>query len=405
MSVGVQSFRGKRLREARLSRGLYKNALADMIGVSGTAITRYEADEDKPQSERLEAIAKQLSFPIEFFSRHEWPEEQPIVFWRSRAAETKYAREMTEQRMTWLCELFAHLEREVDFPTYSMPDVGVPDDFRSLTSETIEGVAEELRQEWRLSDYPIPDVTLALENAGIPVVTLDISSEKQDGFCFRSETLARLFVGINTYNVSAVRARYDAAHELGHAIFHGKVTRQQTRDPALHKVLENQAHRFAGAFIFPRSAFRKEVRMPTLDYFSSLKKRWGLSIAAMVYRASDLGLIDETDRGILYRNMTRRRWRGPLQEPFDSRADMPLERPRMVRRAVEAVISDVPMGRSGLLNTLALPEREIEQLASLDTGFFKMGEVVQLARSKSQPIRAFDIQTGTVVEFPRREQS
>ena len=404
MSVGVKSFRGKRLQEARLARGLYKNALADLIGVSGTAITRYEADEDKPQAERLNALAKQLNFPVEFFSRPEWPDEKPLVFWRSRAAETKYAREMTEQRMTWLCELFSHLEREVDFPTYSMPDVGVPQDFRSITPEMIEGVAEEIRQEWKLWDYPVPDTMLALENAGIPVVSIEISSEKQDGFYFRSEMLGRPFVGINTYNVSAVRARYDAAHELGHAVFHGGVTRQQARDPALHKVLENQAHRFAGAFIFPRSAFRKEVGMPTLDYFSSLKKRWGLSIAAMIYRAFDLGMIDETERGILYRNMTRRRWRGPLQEPFDSRADMPLERPRMIRRAVETVIGDVPMGRSGLLSTFALPEKEIEQIASLDAGFFKMGEVVRLVTPKSQPIRALDVESGTVVEFPRRDR-
>ncbi|WP_375167543.1 ImmA/IrrE family metallo-endopeptidase [Bradyrhizobium sp. CCGUVB4N] len=53
--------------------------------------------------------------------------------------------------------------------------------------------------------------------------------------------------------------------------------------------MEQQAHRFAGPFLLPREAFRFEVTPPTLDYFCALKKRWGMSIATMIYRAFDLG--------------------------------------------------------------------------------------------------------------------
>src|SRR6266849_5766322 len=116
MTVGVQAFRGRRLREARLARGLYKNALADMVGIMGAALTRYEEGADKPQQDRLVALAKNLNFPIEFFFQPEWPEEPEVVYWRSRAAETKYAREMTAQRMLWLCEIFSFLEQDVNFP-------------------------------------------------------------------------------------------------------------------------------------------------------------------------------------------------------------------------------------------------------------------------------------------------
>ncbi|MCP3475905.1 hypothetical protein NLM33_37320 [Bradyrhizobium sp. CCGUVB1N3] len=45
----------------------------------------------------------------------------------------------------------------------------------------------------------------------------------------------------------------------------------------MNKQIEQQAHRFAGAFLFPREAFRFEVTRPTLDYFRALKKRRNLT--------------------------------------------------------------------------------------------------------------------------------
>lgn len=385
-----------------MARGLFKNALGDMIGISGTAITRYEDGLDNPQHEKLVALADKLNFPFEFFLQPEWPEETPLVFWRSRAAETKYAREMTEQRMLWLCETFSFLEREVNFPDVNIPELDIPSDFRAITPEIIERAAEGVRDSWRLRDFPIPNITLALENAGIPVVNIPIMSDKQDGFFFRSATLNRLFVGINTSEFSAARARYDAAHELGHAILHKNVTKQNLRDSVSHKIIEQQAHRFAGSFIFPRSAFRSEVRYSTLDYFSALKKRWGMSIAAMVYRAYDLGIIDEDERGILYRNMTRRGWRGALQEPFDDPSHMPVEHPRMLRRGVEVILRDGIMDRSTIVAGLSLPEIEIEQLIGVERGFFQEATIERLAISKRLPLKTIDFESGAVIEFPQR---
>lgn len=404
MTIGVQAFRGARLKEARLARGLYKNSLADLIGVTGTAIARYEDGIDNPHREKLEAIAEQLKFPVEFFLRPEWPEKIETVFWRSRIAETKHAREMTEQRMTWLCEVFSYMEREVDFPEVQLPDLDLPKDPRLYTPEDIERAAEEVRRQWKLHDMPIGDVMLALENAGIPVVALDIPSDKQDGFCFKSHTLDRVFVGINKYEVSAVRARYDAAHELGHAILHKYVNPQQLRDAVFNKLVEQQAHRFAGAFLFPRKSFQEEIGAFSLDYFSSIKKRWGISIAAMIYRASDLGYIDEFERGILYRNMTRRRWKGPKREPFDD--EMVVERPRMLRRGIEAIVEDGAHGRSIFRSALALPDRELEQITGLESGYFSEGhDVARLAIFKrSGPLRATDAETGQIVEFPGRRK-
>lgn len=403
MVKGVVTFCGEKLTEARLAKGLYKNALADRIGVTAMQITRYESNQDRPTPEKLASIAKALEFPYDFFTRKVWPEPLGPIFWRSQVAETKTARDMTEQRMRWLCELFWTLEEELEFPRTDIPDLDVPDDFRQITPSMIEGFAERVRREWRLKDLPIRDVVLSVENAGIPVVMLDIPSEKQDGFFFRSPLLNRGFIGVNVHTATAARARFDVAHELGHLILHKYVSSAQERDPHLHKLLEQQAHRFAGAFLFPKDRFFEEIAVPTLDYFHALKKRWGMSIAAMISRSFDLGMIDKDAKSQLFISMSRRKWRGQNREPFDS--TMELERPRMLRRGVEALIDSGEYSTDFLEHLLSLPTSEISRLV----GIFGVGETARSSRESDSPLksgaRAVDLETGKLISFPTRNRA
>lgn len=400
MSVGVQNFFGSRLKEARLARGLFKNALGDMIGVTGTAITRYEDGLDKPHPDKFDALVNALAFPRQFFLTPPWPEEIGVVHWRSRTSESKSAREMTEQRMRWLCEIYAFLDSEVEFQSMDLPEVDLPADFNLITGNQIERAAEAIRKAWGFRLAPIPDVTLALENAGIPVAQMNISSEKQDGFCFSSPELDRTFVGINIENASAARTRLDVAHELGHIILHRRVTRAQANSPAAHKILEKQAFRFAGAFLFPREAFIEEAPIISLDYLCSLKRRWGMAISAMIVRASDLELIGPEEKAYLFRSLTRRRWRGAFREPYDS--EMELEKPRMLRRAFEALLQSGYFSNSTILASLPYPTREIEQIAGLRSGLLATNPQEAPVRLRDRHRELIDLESGNVINFPRR---
>jgi len=177
----------------------------------------------------------------------------------------------------------------------------------------------------------------------------------------------------------------------------------QLRDPALNKRIEQQAHLFAGAFLFPRESFRQEVVAPTLDYFAALKKRWGMSISAMIFRSYNLGMIDNFERADLYKKLTRRGWRGPLQEPFDGPTDMPLEKPRMLRRGLDVVIGE-GYSRANIRSAICLPDKEVEQIIGLPEGYFNTADVVHLASPKPKAsLRAVDIESGEIIEFPQRK--
>jgi Zn-dependent peptidase ImmA (M78 family) len=404
MTVGVRNFQGSRLREARLARGLFKNALGQLIGVSGTAVARYEEGEDRPAPDRLEVIARQLNFAPEFFLQAAWPEEIELIHWRSQASESKAAREMTEQRMRWLCEIYAYLSSEVDFSSTPIPDFSLPADISLITSEQIERIATELRHEWGLRSEPIPDMILALENAGIPVTALDFSSERQDGCCFHSKLLNKTFVAINIESASAVRVRLDAAHELGHVILHKNVAPAQARHPVFHKLMEKQAFRFAGALLFPREAFFDEVPDVSLDYLCALKRRWGMAISAMIVRAADLGVVDTEEVSSLFRAMTRRRWRGVRMEPFDN--VMAHEKPRMLRRGFETLLGSGMFAKSAIRSALPQPSHEIEQIAGLSPGTLGEDRSAEFAVSLRERTReVIDLESGNVLHFPMRPRT
>ena len=85
------------------------------------------------------------------------------------------------------------------------------------------------------------------------------------------------------------RDNYNVSHELGHVVLHTETRRGP-------KTVEDHAHRFAGAFLAPAVAIDDELpaSIDWRDYYE-LKLKWGISIAALIRRAYDLGRIHRDD--------------------------------------------------------------------------------------------------------------
>jgi len=401
MRTGMSTFQGGRLTEARMARGVTKTKLAAHIDVSKNMIGHYESGTNKPTKDKVSALALALNFSVDFFTRPIWSESIPVVHWRSRAAVSKRAREMTEPRMLWMCELFEHLSRSVDFGDQTIPSVDVPHDFHLITSEHIESAAEELRRSWGVGTEPIPDMLLALENMGIPTSHFPIASDKQDGFTFYSRPLKRHFVGVNADTATACRGRLDAAHELAHIVLHRNVTPSEASDVVNHKLLEQQAFHFAGAILFPREAFYREVEYVSLSYFCELKNRWKMSIAAMIMRAADLGLIDSEAKRALFTGMVQRNWRGPRREPYDDVIEM--EQPRMLRRGIEVMLDGGVFSLDAFRSALTQPVEDLERMIGLEPGLLRKKSIDELIRAlRGEDRGTVDLETGAVVSFSRR---
>jgi Zn-dependent peptidase ImmA (M78 family)/DNA-binding XRE family transcriptional regulator len=394
MKIGTAGFVGGRLVEAREGRGLTTTSLAELLGVSTTAISQYEHDKQTPRPDIMDAIADKLNFPRSFFLRPVYPDRNDTIFYRSMSSATKMARMKSSHRFRWLKEIVSYLRDSLDLPTLNLPAFRLPQNILDLTIRQIEELAADCRQFWGLGDGPIPDLVLILENNGVIVTRGRLDAETLDAFSQWSVIDGTPYVFLSSDKASAVRSRLDAAHELSHLLFHRHVTRRQISSAAVHKQIEAQAFRFASAFLLPATSFTRELWAPTLDAFISLKERWKTSVGVMIRRCEELDIIDEQETRRMWINYNRRGYK--KVEPLDDR--LPVESPRLLRRSFDLLIEAGVKTREQILLDLPFAPTDIEELAGLPRGYLSglYGDAAAMPRLRDETIA----QTGTGVLLP-----
>ena len=90
----------------------------------------------------------------------------------------------------------------------------------------------------------------------------------------------------------------------------------------------------------------------------------------MIVRCGHLGIINSEQSKRLWINYNRRGWR--REEPLDG--TLKAEEPRVLRRSIELLLTEGVRTKSQILESMALPARELEQLVALPLGFFSSQE-------------------------------
>lgn len=364
MKVGTPGFVGERLTEARQARGLTAVSLAELAGVTPQSISQYERNKQSPSPEVMDTIADRLQFPRTRFLRAIPVQDEAPLFWRSRMTAAKVARERAEIRLQWIKDILGYLGTFFDFPVLSLPHLAIPSDVTTISTEFLENAALSLREHWGLGTGPMPDLLLEMENNGIVVSRIHVGAEKLDAFSQWPADSNIPFVVLGRDNASAVRQRFDAAHETLHVLLHRSVDNKRLNSARDFKILEDQAHYFASALLLPERQFVDELYGCSLDSFLALKERWKVSVGAMIMRAKALGLVDAFETQRLWINYTRRGWR--RVEALDDKLDK--ERPRLLRRSVESLLSEKIQSASQIVSAIDLSPYDIEELCDLDEG-------------------------------------
>lgn len=284
---------GSRIKQGRLAAGLSMRELAQAVGLSAMAISKYEHDQIKPSSETMLRLGKALGVRTEYFFRQPGFELTEVDFRKhsklSAQDEAKALEDVREKLERWF-ELESVIP--VTWPKgFALPQ-GLPD--RVDSYEAVEMLADRLRLAWQLGTGPIRNLIDKMEEEGIKVIlTPHDGGKKFDGLVAKANGHTVIVVG---QDWPGDRQRFTLAHELGHLVLHGRL--------ALGLDEERACNRFAGAFLVPRDevirllgASRSWLE-PRELYL--LKHEWGLSMNGWLYRAQDLG--------ILNRSVARRLW-------------------------------------------------------------------------------------------------
>lgn len=393
---GIQGFEAARLSQALAARRLSQVQLSSLVGVSPATISKWRSGQQAPEADALERLATVVNVTPEWFTRKPSPPVS-IPLFRSNASAHVAARAMLQQRLLWGQELAATLEEYVDYPDVRLPlrDYQNPEE---ITTQEIERAACECRELWGLGRTAVPDLALAVEGAGVILLREETGIAQIEGLSAWSGAMNRPLILLSADKDNGYRSRFDLAHELGHLVLHKHITNPADRDR--HKLLEKQAHYFAGALLLPAETFASEIRMPvTLDDLLLLKRRWGVSVGAIVMRLRALSILSEEGAQVLFKRRSAR-W-GAKSEPFDG--DRPPEQPRLLKRTLDLLIESGVLTLESIPRQIGLSALDVQMLAGLPDGYFEgKYNVVQMAslRQSTQPSAGTRTGgSGTVVPF------
>lgn len=309
-----------------------------MLGIKPRTLLAYESGEYEPPSEMIEAIAKALGFPIDFFSGPTiyLPNGEGVSF-RSMSGMTAGQRDSALGAAAIgvaLCEWIT--------TRFELPEPNIP----TLRGQDAQTAAETLRTEWNLGERPIKNIVHLLEAHGVRVLSLAEHSREVDAFSFWRGSEPYVFLNLHK---SAEHGRFDAAHELGHLVLH-------RHGGPRGKGFEHEADTFASAFLMPRgSVVATAPQNADVELLIKLKAVWNVSVAALNYRLHEVGRTSEWKYRHACIDISKRGFRTSEPEPA------PRETSQVLHKVFQELRAE-GLGRADVARTLCIDVAELDSL-------------------------------------------
>lgn len=327
--------------------------LAALVDISPTAVTQLERDLYRPTTAVAAELALRLGVPGAFLQRCVANQSIPAsaAHFRSLRSTPAISREQALAFAELALEVLAAVEDFVDLPAASLPSltgyVG------EISHADTERAAAEARQLLDVADGPVPHVVRLLEARGVLVLRYPGDQLDRRVDAFSTTVTSRPVVLLSPAKDDKARSRFDAAHELGHLLLHPDA------EPG-SKVIENQAQDFAAAFLTPADQVAEDLpRTLDWDALHAAKRRWGVSLRALVYRAHVLGLLSDS----AYRrgNIALATWGTPEPGPLG-----PPESASLLGTAA-GLMAAHGMTTNDLAEHAALPQEQVELVIAAAT--------------------------------------
>lgn len=357
----------ERLKEARLFRKMTMADLAEIVGVNKQAISQFENNKASPEPFTLRKIARALNFPYSFFMESDLPSIIGNTYFRALYSSKKKDLAAQQIKAKYLTKIHSVLSTKVKFCPLNLPNLG------SDKAITIEELAMQTREYWNLGDAPISNMVSLLERNGIIVGEFATDSREIDAFYqyYEENNCPTYCVVLGTDKKSFFRRQFNCAHELGHILLHEKYSDLNEIDREEFRERENEANAFAAAFLMPAESFGNDVAAypNRLSHYIELKKKWNVSIMAMIMRAHSLGYLTSNQYAYLMRQMSTNGYR--VNEPLDDVVEY--KHPHALKQAINLLLTKGNMSGEDIMNLFAankfsVSANVIEELLYLEKG-------------------------------------
>lgn len=360
------SFSGERLKKARIYRNRTISELSEAINVTKQAISQYEKGVITPKPETLFQIVNELNFPLAFFMVDvEDNNKIDNTFFRALSSAKTLDLDTQRVKTEIVFSFYEFLCKYLTLPLLDIPN-------KKNDNHSPEEVAERLRAYWNLGNIPITNMVSLLEKKGIIVSAIDTGTQNIDAFTQIQEinNQKSYCVILGNDKQSMVRRNFDSAHELGHIMLHNDYPEVSELSKDEFKIMEQEANQFAAAFLLPRDSFYLDLNNPTnLDSYIELKKKWRVSIAAMIVRAKQIGRINTLQYQNLMKQLSYKKWR--KSEPFDD--VWKVAKPQLFKQAIDILIENEILSPSEIVSEFGrhshyMNSKTLEDLIDLEEG-------------------------------------
>lgn len=357
----------ERLKEARLFQKMTMADLAQIVGVNKQAISQFENCKNSPEPMTLRRIADALGFPYSFFVETDPASIVGNTYFRALYSSKKKDLAAQQIKAKYLAKIHSVLSAKVKFRPLNLPDLGVD------KTMTIEEIAMRTRQHWDLGDAPIPNMVALLERNGIIVGEFATDSREIDAFYqyYEENNYPTYCVVLGTDKRSFYRRQFNCAHELGHILLHERYSDLNEIDREEFREREDEANAFAAAFLLPAKAFGNDVAAypNRLGHYIELKKKWNVSIMAMIMRAYALGYLSANQYSYLMRQMSTRGYR--QTEPLDDSIEY--KHPYALKQSIDLLMTKGNMSGEDIMSLFtahkfSVSSNVIEELLNLEEG-------------------------------------
>lgn len=274
-----------RLRTAREASGLSLHDLSVAMHscVSRQCLSKYEHGIMRPGPDNLDAISRALHIPASYLLGTGMTIDIPRL--RTSAHRTLSDNELVEMESV----ILFHAERfrlKADL-------LGISTGFscsllgrKICDTDDASSAADSLRREWSCGDGPIPSMLRLFERHGIFIFEYALPDSVLGLSTWVDGKYPLVILDTRREKTTVERLRFTAAHELAHLLF----SFPDGSD------VEKLCNKFAGLFLFPQSTFIQEIgglarKELYLEELIDLHETYGVSVAALVHEAFDLGVI------------------------------------------------------------------------------------------------------------------